>query len=92
VKLIKYTLTAEGTIPEYVKDGGYLPVENSMAWPQNLDLVGIALDSASQAGFDTKAALTAYIQNNGIEFKNEMTNEVTPVSTVVDSLWAKLTR
>jgi hypothetical protein len=92
MKLIKYTLTAEGTIPEYVTDGGYLPVKNDKAWPQDLDLVGVALDSASQAGFANKAALTAYIQNNGIEFKNEMTNEVTPVSTVVDSLWAKLTR
>ena len=90
MKLIKYTLTSEGTIPEYVVDGGYLPVKNSLAWPQDLDLIGVALDGATQTGFVNKEELTSYIESKGIEFKNSLTDEITPVSTIVDSIWAKL--
>lgn len=50
MKLIKYTLTPEGTIPEYVVDGGYLAVANSGASPQDWDLVGVANDDAAQVG------------------------------------------
>ena len=90
MKLIKYTLTAQGTIPEYVVEGGYLAVPNGGASPQDLDLIGIANNNAPQAGFANKAALIAYIESKGIEFKNPITEESITVSTFVDTLWAKL--
>jgi len=92
MKLIKYTLTPEGTIPEYVTDGGYLPVENQNAWPQELDLVGVATNDAPQPGFANKAALTAYVESKGFEFKNPITDEIIPISTVVNIIWAKLVK
>jgi hypothetical protein len=90
MKMIKYVLTSEGTIPEYVIDGGYLPWENNGIWPQNLDLVGVANDSATEYTFANKASLTAYVESKGFEFKNPITEESTPTSTVVNNLWEKL--
>ena len=55
-----------------------------------LDLIGVALDGATQTGFVNKEELTSYIESKGIEFKNSLTDEITSVSTIVDSIWAKL--
>jgi hypothetical protein len=90
MKMIKYVLTAEGTIPEYVTDGGYLAWENSGTWPQNLDLVGVASDSATETSFANEAALLTYAEEKNFEFKNPMTDEITPIESVVSSLWSKL--
>lgn len=90
MKLVVYTLNANGTIPDYIIDGGYLPYNNGGIWPQDLDLVGVALEDAEQPGFANKAALTAYIEDKNLEFKNPVTEEVIPVSTVVNGVWAKL--
>ena len=82
MKLIKYTLTPEGTIPEYVVDGGYLAVSKGGATPQD--------DDAPQVGFANKAALTTYVESKGFEFKDPITEEIIPISNIVDNLWAKL--
>ena len=88
--MIKYVLTPEGTIPEYVTDGGYLAWGNSGTWPQNLDLVGVANDSAIETSFANEAELLAYAQSKNFEFKNPMTDEITPLAIVVSTLWSKL--
>jgi len=90
MKMIKYVLTPAGTIPEYVTDGGYLAWTNSGTWPQNLDLVGVANDSATETSFANEAALLAYAQSKNFEFKEPMSDEITPLETVVSNLWSKL--
>lgn len=90
MKMIKYVLTPEGTIPDYIVDGGYLAVANSGSWPQNLDLVGVANDSATETSFANQAALLAYAQEKNFEFKSTITNEIIPLETVISSLWSKL--
>jgi hypothetical protein len=90
MKMIKYILTPEGTVPNYIVDGGYLAVANSGSWPQNLDLVGVANDSATETSFANQAALLAYAQEKNFEFKSTITNEITPLETVISSLWSKL--
>ena len=90
MKLIKYTLTAEGTIPEYVTDGGYLPVENNKAWPQNLDLIGVAIDTAPQSGFANKEDLLAYAQSKNLTFTDATNNEVVPLAIIVNDIWNRL--
>jgi hypothetical protein len=90
MKLIKYTLNADGTIPDYVTDGGYLAAVNASASPQDLDLVGVATDAAPQTGFVNEAALLAYCQEKNFEFKDPITEEVIPLETVVSSIWSKL--
>ena len=89
MKLIKYTLTPEGTIPEYVTDGGYLAFENNNAWPQNLDLVGVANDDAPQEGFADKEALLSYVNDSNLIYTNLSTNEIISNQTIADDMWAK---
>ena len=90
MKLIKYTLNSNGTIPEYVTDGGYLAVANDDASPRDWDLVGVANDDAPQTGFANEAALLAYCQSKNFEFKDSITEEIIPLETVVSSIWSKL--
>lgn len=90
MKLIKYTLNANGTIPEYVTDGGYFAVSNGGTSPKDLTLVGVANDDAPQTGFVNEAALLTYAQEKNIEFKDPITEEVIPLETVVSSIWSKL--
>ena len=90
MKLVKYTLNSDGTIPSYVTDGGYLAVANANSSPQDLDLVGVANDDAPQEGFADEAALLSYAEANNFEFKNPVTQEITPLETVISSIWNKL--
>jgi hypothetical protein len=90
MKLIKYTLNTNGTIPEYVTDGGYLAVANGGSSPKDLTLVGVANDDAPQTGFANEAALLAYAQEKNFVFKDPITEEVIPLETVVLSIWSKL--
>jgi hypothetical protein len=90
MKLIKYTLNTNGTIPEYVTDGGYLAVANGGDSPRDLDLVGVANDDAPQTGFANEAALLAYAQEKNLTFTDPITEEVIPLETVVSSIWSKL--
>jgi hypothetical protein len=90
MKMIKYVLTPQGTIPEYVTDGGYLAWDNSGIWPQNLDLVGVANDSATEPSFANEAELLTYAQSKNFKFKEPMSDEITPLETVISNLWSKL--
>lgn len=90
MKLVIYNLNADGTIPEYVTDGGYLAATNSNLSPQDLDLVGVATDAAPQSGFADEAALLAYAQSKNFVFTDPITEEVIPLETVVSSIWSKL--
>ena len=51
MKLIKYTLNTNGTVPDYVIDGGYFAVANGGVSPKDWDLVGVANDDSFQTGF-----------------------------------------
>jgi len=90
MKLVIYNLNADGTIPEYITDGGYLATSNSNPSPQDLDLVGVAIDAAPQSGFANEVALLAYAQEKNFTFKDPITEEVIPLETVVSSIWSKL--
>lgn len=90
MKLIKYTLNTNGTVPDYVIDGGYFAVANGGTSPKDWDLVGVANDDALQTGFANEAALLAYAQEKNLVFKDPITEEVIPLETVVSSIWSKL--
>ena len=87
MKVIIYTLTPEGTIPNYVIDGGQFPVENNKDFPQNLDLVGAAMDNALEEGFSDEAALLGYVENKGFTFTDFITEEVIPLEIMVNRVW-----
>ena len=70
-KVVKYRLTAEGTIPTFLKfgvpqgTGGMYPVKDSTASPRDHVMLGIADDGADISGSEgeiaSKDALTTYL-------------------------------
>ena len=90
MKLVIYNLNTDGTIPNYITDGGYLASNNNNPSPQDLDLVGVATDDASQTAFASEAALLAYAQEKNFDFRDTITNEIIPLETVISSIWSKL--
>jgi hypothetical protein len=63
-KIIKYNLTAQGTIPGYIDDGGYYPKANDTASPQDWDLIGATTDGSDETGLGelaNKAAIKSYL-------------------------------
>ena len=90
MKIVIYTLNADGTIPEYVIDGGYLPWSNNQLSPQDSDLVGVATDEAPQTGFATEADLLTYAQDKEFVFTDPKTNETIFLETIIANIWIKL--
>ena len=70
-KVVKYRLTAEGTIPTFLKfgvpqgTGGMFPVKDSTASPRDYVMIGISDDgadiSSSEGEITSKDALTTYL-------------------------------
>ena len=70
-KVVKYRLTAEGTIPTFLKfgvsqmTGGMFPVKDSTASPRDHIMIGIADDganiSSSEGEIASKNDLTTYL-------------------------------
>lgn len=90
MKMIKYTLNSDGTIPDYVVDGGYLAKSNGSASPQDYDLIGVATDTAPQTGYANEAALLQYAQDSEFVFIDPITDEEIPLENVISSIWSKL--
>ena len=65
-KIIKYNLTAGGTIPTYIEDGGYYPKANENASPQDYDMIGATVDGSSETALGAlanKAAIKSYLDS-----------------------------
>ena len=63
-KIIKYNLTASGTIPNYIEDGGYYPKANGGNSPQDWDLIGATTNGSNETGLGelaNKAAVKSYL-------------------------------
>ena len=77
-KIIKYNLTAGGTIPTYVADGGYYPKANGGASPQDWDLIGATVDGSSETGLGelaNKAAVKSYLDTYTSDWKDRDAND-----------------
>lgn len=62
MKVIKYVLNANGTVPSYVVDGGYLPHPTAAPSPQDWVLVGKAHDFAQEPSFADEAEFVTYVK------------------------------
>ena len=94
-KIIKYNLTAAGTIPTYIEDGGYYPKANSNASPQDWDLIGATVDGSSETGLGAlanAAAIKSYLDTYTSEWKerNSDGDEVDfNQTTAANMIWTK---
>ena len=65
-KIIKYNLTAQGTIPTYIDDGGYYPKASGGNSPQDWDMIGATTDGSDETGLGelaNKAAVKSYLDS-----------------------------
>jgi hypothetical protein len=90
-KIVSYTLNLDGTVPDYITDGGHLGWPNSKPFPQSLDLVGVATDQAPQSGFASEADLLSYAQTKGLSYLDTATDTIIPLEEIISTVWAKLT-
>ena len=96
-KIIKYNLTAGGTIPTYIEDGGYFPKANSNASPQDWDLIGVTVDGSSETGLGeltNAAAIKSYLDTYTSDWTTEeLDSDGNKVAfnqtTAANEIWAK---
>ena len=96
-KIIKYNLTAGGTIPGYIDDGGYYPKANGGASPQDWDLIGATVDGSSETGLGelaNEAAVKSYLDTYTSDWKQPDGSggeEAFNQTTAAAGIWAKKT-
>ena len=98
-KIIKYNLTAGGTIPTFIADGGYYPKANSNASPQDYDMIGATVDGSSETGLGelaNAAAIKSYLDTYTSSWTTEeLDSDGTRVAfnqtTAANAIWAKKT-
>ena len=76
-KIIKYNLNTNGTIPDYIDDGGYFPKENSNSSPQDLDLIGATVDGSSETALGeltSEANVKSYLDTYTSDWKDRNPN------------------
>ena len=94
-KIIKYNLTAGGTIPTYIDDGGYYPKANENASPQDWDLIGATDNGSSETGLGelaNKAAVESYLDSYTGDWteRNDAGEDVAfDQDAAATALWAK---
>ena len=87
MKVTTYTLNADGTIPDFVDNGGYFPDARVGDSPQYWTLVGVCTDDAPGDGM-TEAELVTYVEAFSPVFINPEDNTETPAADVVAAWWA----
>lgn len=87
MKVTTYTLNADGTIPDFVDNGGYFPDARVGDSPQDWTLVGVCTDDAPGAAM-TEAELVTYVEGFSPVFVNPEDNTETPAADVVAGWWA----
>ena len=94
-KIIKYNLTAGGTILTFIADGGYYPKANSNASPQDWDLIGATANGSSETGLGelaNAAAIKSYLDTYTSDWKetNDAGEEVDfNQTTAANGIWTK---
>ena len=90
MKLVKYVLNADGTIPSHIIDGGYFGVSNDNANPQDVTLLGFTNDDSQESAFNTKEEFANYLESADVKNINPITKEVLPLADLVDFYWNKI--
>jgi hypothetical protein len=93
MNLIKYTLLPDGTIPNYIIDGGYFPKLNNKSSPQDFDLIGLSENNEGIENFILKSDFENYIKSfNEDSYIDKALNingkkQIYYLQDNIDSLW-----
>lgn len=88
-KVITYTLQPDGTVPQYVFDGGYFPTPNGNPSPQDWTLMGAAVNGAPGDGFADAAAIEAYLVSIGGESWTNPDGSPVDLAAQAAAMWAR---
>jgi len=91
MKVIRYTLLANGTIPSNVLDGGYFIKYNGGQSPQDYDMIGLSLDWTGIEEYTTKTSFENYIKSFVSDSVEPFTGESILVQDLIDNFWDKST-
>lgn len=86
MKVTTYTLNADGTIPEFVDNGGAFALANDNDSPQDWTLVGVCTDDAPGDAM-TQAELVTYVEAFSPVFVDPEDDSETPAADVVAAWW-----
>jgi|LakMenEpi03Aug12_release.lakeMendotaPanAssembly.Ray.scaffolds.fasta_scaffold3586636_1 hypothetical protein len=67
MKIAKYALNSDGTVPDFVIDGGYFAFANNYPSPQDFDLVGVVSDDAPVTAFASINDFVNYLKSIGAD-------------------------
>lgn len=92
MKLVKYTLTEEGTQPEWIDgsiiSGGQFPRANELDSPQDWTMIGVATDAPAEIEtIDSYEELLSYMN----EYLEDSNDEMFPFSVEESAqlIWSK---
>jgi len=91
MKVIRYTLLANGTIPSNVIDGGYFIKQNGGQSPQDYDMIGLSLEWTGIEEYTTKSSFENYIKSFISDYEDIIRNETIFVQDLIDNFWDKST-
>ena len=91
MKVIRYTLLANGTVPSNVVDGGYFIKENGGQSPQDYDLIGLSLNWTGIEEYTTKTSFENYIKSFVSDYVEPFTGETVLIQDLIDEFWNKST-
>jgi len=91
MKVIRYTLLANGTVPSNVVDGGYFIKENGGQSPQDYDLIGLSLNWTGIEEYTTKTSFENYIKSFVSDSVDQFIGETILVQDLIDDFWNKST-
>lgn len=87
MKVATYILNADGTVPDFVDDGGYFPDARDSDSPQDWTLVGVCIDDAPGDAM-TEAELVTYVEGFMPVFTDIEDGSETPAADVVAAWWS----
>jgi hypothetical protein len=95
-KIIKYNLTAGGTIPTFIADGGYFAKANGGSSPQDWDLIGATVDGSDETGLGelaNAAAIKSYLDTYTSEWTDGFDENGDAIAfnqtTAANHIWTK---
>jgi len=89
MKIIRYTLESDGTIPTSVIEGGYFGKKNNNSNPQDYDLIGFSDTWTGLEEYQTKADLETYVYSFLSDYIDEATNTTRIIQDLIDNFWSR---
>tara|TARA_R110000787_G_scaffold248052_1_gene353637 strand:+ start:895 stop:1176 length:282 start_codon:yes stop_codon:yes gene_type:complete len=89
MKVIRYTLLANGNIPNNVIDGGHFVKYNGGQSPQDYDMIGLSLEWVGIEEYTTKVSLENYVKSFVTDYVDKITNKTILVQDLIDQFWEK---